>query len=116
MNELTASDLASGKGHKDENFPVASWLVRPDARAPIMAYYRFARASDDVADDESTSSAEKLRLLAHMRAGLDGKGAPEAMALGDVCRARGSIWPMRMICSTPLSRIAASIVTRIGTG
>jgi hypothetical protein len=89
MNELTASDLASGKGHKDENFPVASWLVRPDARAPIMAYYRFARASDDVADDESTSSAEKLRLLAHMRAGLDGKGAPEAMALGDVCRERG---------------------------
>ena len=94
MTELTASDLdaaalASGKGHKDENFPVASWLVRPDARAPIMAYYRFARASDDVADDETTSNAQKLRLLAHMRAGLGGEGAPEAMALGDVCRARG---------------------------
>lgn len=89
MTELTTSDLASGKGHKDENFPVASWLVRPDARAPIMAYYRFARASDDVADDETTSSAQKLRLLAHMRAGLDGKGAPEAMELGDVCRERG---------------------------
>jgi squalene synthase HpnC len=89
MTEMTASDLASGKDHKGENFPVASWLVRPDARAPIMAYYRFARASDDVADDESTSSAEKLRLLAHMRAGLEGKGAPEAMALGDVCRERG---------------------------
>jgi len=91
MSEMTlnASDLASGKGHKDENFPVASWLVRPDARAPIMAYYRFARASDDVADDETTSPAQKLRLLAHMRAGLGGQGAPEAMALGAVCRARG---------------------------
>lgn len=91
MTEITldASALASGKGHKDENFPVASWLVRPDARAPIMAYYRFARASDDVADDESTSPAQKLRLLAHMRAGLDGPGAPEAMALAQVCRARG---------------------------
>ena len=86
---LDASTLASGKGHKDENFPVASWLVRPDARAPIMAYYRFARASDDVADDETTSPAQKLRLLAHMRAGLGGQGAPEAMALGTVCRARG---------------------------
>jgi hypothetical protein len=30
---LKASDLASGKDHKGENFPVASWLVRPDARA-----------------------------------------------------------------------------------
>jgi len=86
---LDAAALASGKGHKDENFPVASWLVRPDARAPIMAYYRFARASDDVADDETTSSAQKLRLLAHMRAGLGGDGAPQAMALGAVCRARG---------------------------
>jgi hydroxysqualene synthase len=83
------SALASGKGHKDENFPVASFLVRPDARAPIMAYYRFARASDDVADDEGTSAGEKLRLLAHLRAGLSGQGAPEAMALADACRARG---------------------------
>ena len=23
-----AADLASGKGHRDENFPVASWLVQ----------------------------------------------------------------------------------------
>ncbi|MDE1915637.1 MAG: squalene synthase HpnC [Sphingomonadales bacterium] len=86
---LTAADLASGKGHKDENFPVASFLVRPDCRAPIMAYYRFARASDDVADDETTSSARKLALLAQLRAGLSGVGAPEAMALQDVCLARG---------------------------
>ncbi len=83
------SDLASGKGHKDENFPVASWLVRPDARAPIMAYYRFARASDDIADHETASAAEKLGFLAQMRAGLDGDGAAEAQALGAVCRARG---------------------------
>jgi squalene synthase HpnC len=83
------SELASGKGHRDENFPVASWLVRPDARAPIMAYYRFARASDDIADNETASAAEKLRLLAQMRAGLDGDGAAEAQSLGAVCRARG---------------------------
>ncbi len=34
-----------------ENFPVASWLLKPAARAPIMAFYRFARAADDIADD-----------------------------------------------------------------
>jgi hydroxysqualene synthase len=83
-----AADLASGKGHKDENFPVASFLLRPDARAPVMAYYRFARAADDISDNEVASADEKLRLLADMRAGLDGDGAPEAMALRDVMAAR----------------------------
>ncbi|HWU02190.1 MAG TPA: squalene synthase HpnC [Novosphingobium sp.] len=84
-----AAALASGKGHTDENFPVASWLVRPDARAPILAYYRFARAADDIADNPDAPAAEKLRLLANMRAGLTGNGAPEAMALAHVCRNRG---------------------------
>jgi hydroxysqualene synthase len=83
------ADLTSGKGHKDENFPVASFLLRPDARAPVMAYYRFARAADDISDNEEASPATKLSLLAHMRAGLDGHGAPEAMALRDVMADRG---------------------------
>ena len=41
----TAAELASGKGHRDENFPVASWLLAKRYRAPIMAFYRFARAA-----------------------------------------------------------------------
>ena len=84
-----ANDLASGKGHRDENFPVASILLRPEHRAPVMAYYRFARAADDISDNQSASRDEKLALLAHMRAGLDGEGAPEAMALRDAMAARG---------------------------
>lgn len=83
-----AADLASGKGHGDENFPVASVLLRPEHRAPIMAFYRFARAADDIADNEAASAEEKLTLLAHMRAGLDGAGAAEAMTLRDVMTAR----------------------------
>jgi squalene synthase HpnC len=83
-----AATLASGKGHRDENFPVASILIKPEYRAPIMAYYRFARAADDIADHETAGEAEKLALLAHMRAGLDGDGAPEAMALRDVMAER----------------------------
>lgn len=84
----TAADLASGKDHNQENFPVASWLVRPDARAPILAYYRFARVADDVADHETATAEDKLSLLANLRAGLSGEGAPEAMALAAVARAR----------------------------
>jgi squalene synthase HpnC len=83
-----AADLASGKGHSDENFPVASVLLRPEHRAPIMAFYRFARLADDIADHETASAEEKLTLLDHMRAGLDGTGAPEAMALRRVMAER----------------------------
>ncbi|OJU23467.1 MULTISPECIES: squalene synthase HpnC [unclassified Sphingomonas] len=83
------ADLASGKGHHDENFPVASFLLRPEHRAPVMAYYRFARAADDIADNEQATQATKLDLLARMRAGLDRDGPPEAVALGAVMAARG---------------------------
>src|SRR5260370_23486523 len=41
------ADFASAKGHGDENFPVASRLVRPEVRPAILAFYRFARAADD---------------------------------------------------------------------
>jgi hydroxysqualene synthase len=79
----------SGKGHADENFPVASFLIRPELRAPILTFYRFARAGDDIADHETAPEKTKLAQLAHMRAGLDGEGAPEAMALGRMQRERG---------------------------
>ncbi|KQS01312.1 squalene synthase HpnC [Sphingomonas sp. Leaf357] len=84
-------DLASGKGHRDENFPVASVLLSAEHRAPIMAFYRFARAADDIADHESATPEQKLARLAFMRAGLDGaaNGAPEALALRNVMAERG---------------------------
>jgi len=81
--------LASGKGHKNENFPVASWLVRPDARAPILTYYNFARLADDIADHEDLPADAKLSLLVEMRAGLSGEGTAEAMALARTARERG---------------------------
>ncbi|MGF1474748.1 MAG: squalene synthase HpnC [Geminicoccaceae bacterium] len=36
---------------KKENFPVASWLVEARHRGTVMAFYRFVRAADNVADD-----------------------------------------------------------------
>jgi squalene synthase HpnC len=80
-----STSLSSGKGHRDENFPVASWILRAEHRAPIMAFYRFARAADDVADHATASAAEKLTRLAEMRHGLYGQGDDEAaLALGRI--------------------------------
>jgi len=88
---MSAAGLRSGKGHHDENFPVASWLIKPRYRAPILAFYRFARAADDVADHASAAPDEKLRLLDEMERTLLGEldSAPEAFALRNVLRERG---------------------------
>lgn len=75
--------FASGKGHRDENFPVASFLLKAAHRPPILAFYRFARAADDVADHAEASAPEKLAALEAMRATLTGESDadPPARAL-----------------------------------
>ena len=85
-----AADLRSGKGHKDENFPVASFILTREHRAPILAFYRFARTADDVADHAAASPEEKLELLEGMRASLAGErdDSPEAVALREVLAER----------------------------
>jgi squalene synthase HpnC len=86
-----AAVFASGKGHRDENFPVASLLIAPQHRAPIMAFYRFARGADDVADHPTATAEDKLRTLDEMRATLAGErdGDPAARALREALAARG---------------------------
>jgi squalene synthase HpnC len=88
---LTAATLASGKGHRDENFPVASRLISPRYRAPVMAFYRFARAADDIADHPTASEIEKLVGLKAMAEGLVGArdDEPTASALRDTLREHG---------------------------
>jgi squalene synthase HpnC len=71
---ITATAAWSGKTHHDENFPVASKLVHAPQRAPILAYYRFARAADDVADHVGLGGDEKLALLDKLEAALMGHG------------------------------------------
>jgi hydroxysqualene synthase len=72
-----AASLASGKGSGDENFPVASRLVAPKYRAPIMAFYDFARTADDVADHPDASPELKLARLDAMRTSLTGESEEE---------------------------------------
>jgi squalene synthase HpnC len=86
----SVAELQSGKTHRDENFPVASFLIAPKHRAPVLAFYNFVRAADDVADNASTPPEEKLVLLEQMRASLVGEdnSVPQGVALRVVLEER----------------------------
>jgi squalene synthase HpnC len=86
-----AEDLRSGKGHRDENFPVASGLIRKEHRPVILAFYNFVRAADDIADHASLAAAEKLAHLDALEAALTGGRGdqPVGVTLRDALAARG---------------------------
>jgi squalene synthase HpnC len=86
-----AASLSSGKGHHDENFPVASFAIAARHRPAILAFYRFVRTADDVADNPVAPPEEKLRLLEDMRLALMGASdaSPEGVALYRVLEERG---------------------------
>jgi squalene synthase HpnC len=77
----SASDLRSGKTHRDENFPVASWIIHPRHRSLILAFYNFVRTADDIADHAKLPAEEKLRYLDLLEADLLGKGDSQAEAV-----------------------------------
>jgi squalene synthase HpnC len=77
----SANQLRSGKGHKDENFPVASRVIAPRHRALILAFYEFVRVADDIADHTKLAPHEKLARLDRLEADLLGNGDSEAEAV-----------------------------------
>jgi len=79
----SANELRSGKTHRDENFPVASWLIHPRHRALILAFYNFVRTADDIADHATLGERDKLSYLDLLEAELTGSGdsQPEAVNL-----------------------------------
>jgi hydroxysqualene synthase len=82
--------LRSGKGHRDENFPVASRLIHPRHRGIILAFYEFVRIADDIADHPTLAASEKLHLLDQLEVALMGKHdeIAEAVALRTALRER----------------------------
>jgi squalene synthase HpnC len=86
----TAGELRSGKGHRDENFPVASHLVHPRFRAPILAFYEFVRVADDIADHAELAPEKKLELLDRLEGSLLGRNEadPEGVRLSAVLAER----------------------------
>jgi squalene synthase HpnC len=88
---MDIAQTSSGKTHRDENFPVASFLIAPRHRAPILAFYDFVRAADDIADHPTLSAQEKLDLLDALDAALLGQAeedADVARRLRETCRER----------------------------
>lgn len=88
---LVSDDLSSGKGHRDENFPVASQLIAARHRPAVMAFYAVARMADDIADHPAATPEDKLARLAAIEASLTGAGqaVPQAVRLRDVMAERG---------------------------
>ncbi len=87
---ITAS-IDSSKTEHDENFPVASFLIAPRLRAPILSFYRFARAADDIADHPALSEGDKFAGLDSLERTLLGKSdkAKAALPLRSVLAQRG---------------------------
>jgi squalene synthase HpnC len=86
-----AGELRSGKGHRDENFPVASWLIDARHRGIILAFYEFVRVADDISDHATLKPEEKLTQLDRLEANLLGQGDDnvEAVRLRKALAERG---------------------------
>ena len=113
---ITATQARSGKSHRDENFPVASRLIRARHRGPILAFYGFVRAADDVADHPALTPDEKLALLDRLDDALTGAGRP--IPRPSPCAARspsaGCRRATRSIFSKPFASTPARRATRTG--
>jgi hydroxysqualene synthase len=77
----SSGELRSGKGHRDENFPVASRLIAARHRGLIMAFYEFVRVADDIADHGGLPPDERLARLDRLEANLLGRGDEEKEAV-----------------------------------
>jgi len=82
-----AVETPSGKGAGDENFPVGSRLIARRHRPHVAAFYAFARAIDDIADNPDLAPQEKLARLERMDQALLGAADDPALATARRCRA-----------------------------
>jgi squalene synthase HpnC len=84
MTELSSAIPAAlavphvGRTAETENFPVGSRLISAALRPSVLAYYRFARAADDIADHPRLDPSEKLRRLELLDGILQGHAADHA--------------------------------------
>jgi hydroxysqualene synthase len=94
QTEAEAFETPSGKGAADENFPVGSFLLPKRLRPHVAKFYAFARAIDDIADNNALRADDKLRRLDAFEDALYGRKAGEAglekaYAIRESCLATG---------------------------
>jgi squalene synthase HpnC len=70
-----AVETPSGKSTASENFPVGSFLLPARLRPHVAAFYAFARAIDDIADNPALAAADKIARLDGFAAALTGTAA-----------------------------------------
>ena len=101
----TAGELRSGKGHRDENFPVASWLIDARHRAIILAFYEFVRVADDIADHACGVRSSMSTILSGEATCLPGSStAHDAMVRQSALGAHRRSLAMRAFAGSPLRR------------
>lgn len=76
-----AIEIEPTKTEHGENFPVASRLIAPRLRGDVLAFYRFARAADDIADHATLAERQKFAGLDALEDTLIGKRDSAAAAL-----------------------------------
>ena len=63
MDEAASVETPSGKSATDENFPVGSRLLPARLRRHVSAFYAYARAIDDIADNPDLEPDDKIERL-----------------------------------------------------
>ncbi len=86
----TGFETPSGKGARDENFPVGSGLLAARLRPHIADFYAFARAADDIADNPALVPGDKIARLDRFEAALTGRDTDDP-ALAKAHRLRRSL-------------------------
>ena len=102
---VPVAEVASGKGKQDENFPVGSLLLDRRHRPHVHAYYGFARAIDDIADNSLLSPDAKIARLDAMEAAVLGRFGGEAASAGELAHA------VRLRASLALTGVPATTAT-----
>jgi squalene synthase HpnC len=87
-------ETPSGKGARDENFPVGSFLIAPRLRPHVAKFYAFARAIDDIADNPRLSPDDKIARLSAFDDAIRGRttsrpGLEKAYRIRESCAATG---------------------------
>ncbi len=101
-----AVETPSGKGAGDENFPVGSWLLQARHRPHVAAFYRFARAIDDIADNPTLAPDDKIARLSRFEDAISGAETGDP-ALETAHRLRASLTETKVTARHGLDLIVA---------
>ncbi len=79
MTNGTKLETPSGKDAAGENFPVGSILLPAALRPHVAAFYAFARAADDIADNPALDPGDKISRLNRMGEAVEGGQADDGV-------------------------------------